>query len=56
MKNVPHQHLVYKSYILKRVQLMSTKSTKENRLTRANGLLNKLKHPEEQECPWFFSH
>ncbi|KAM3182518.1 hypothetical protein ACTXT7_012219 [Hymenolepis weldensis] len=22
---------------------------------RAKGLLNKLKHPEEQEDPWFFS-
>ncbi|KAM3174537.1 hypothetical protein ACTXT7_010324 [Hymenolepis weldensis] len=34
---------------------MLTKTTQENRLMRAEGLLNKLKHPEEQECPWFYS-
>ena len=27
----------------------------ENRLMRAKRLLNKLKHPEEQEILWFFS-
>ncbi|KAM3174819.1 hypothetical protein ACTXT7_009772 [Hymenolepis weldensis] len=33
-------------------QFMSTKTTLENRLMRAKGLLNKWKHPEEQECLW----
>ncbi|KAM3178570.1 hypothetical protein ACTXT7_002273 [Hymenolepis weldensis] len=34
---------------------MSTKTTQENRLMRAQGLLKKLKHPEKEVCLWFFS-
>ena len=54
IRNVVHQDLGYKSYVLRRGQFMSTK-TQENRLMRAKRLLHKLKHPEEQECLWFFS-
>ncbi|KAM3175804.1 hypothetical protein ACTXT7_007819 [Hymenolepis weldensis] len=41
--------------IFTRGQLMSTKTTQENRLTGVKGLLNKLKHPEEEKWLWFFS-
>ncbi|KAM3170920.1 hypothetical protein ACTXT7_017644 [Hymenolepis weldensis] len=34
---------------------MSTETAQESRLMRAKGLLKKLKHPEEEECLWFFS-
>jgi hypothetical protein len=54
IRNVLHQDLGYKSCVLKRIQFMSIE-TQENRSTPAKRLLNKLKHPEEQECLWFFS-
>ncbi|KAM3179646.1 hypothetical protein ACTXT7_000233 [Hymenolepis weldensis] len=34
---------------------MSTKTAQENHLMHAERLLNKWKHPQEQECLWFFS-
>ncbi|KAM3176470.1 hypothetical protein ACTXT7_006459 [Hymenolepis weldensis] len=48
--------LIQVSYIRKRGRhFMWTKITQENRLKRTNRLLNKVKHPEEQECLWFLS-
>ncbi|KAM3172040.1 hypothetical protein ACTXT7_015362 [Hymenolepis weldensis] len=38
------------------VSLHGQKTTHENHLMRAKGLLKKTKHPEEQECLWFFSN
>ncbi|KAM3185197.1 hypothetical protein ACTXT7_006860 [Hymenolepis weldensis] len=38
-----------------RGEFMWIKRTHENRLMYAKGLLKKLKHPEEEECLWFFS-
>ncbi|KAM3176323.1 hypothetical protein ACTXT7_006739 [Hymenolepis weldensis] len=35
-------------------QFVWTKTTEENRLVRAKRLLNRLKHPEEEECLWLF--
>ncbi|KAM3179769.1 hypothetical protein ACTXT7_017640, partial [Hymenolepis weldensis] len=55
IRNVLLQHLRYKSYALRRSHFISTRTTQENRLVRAQRLLNKLKHPEEEECLPFFS-
>ncbi|KAM3171823.1 hypothetical protein ACTXT7_015824 [Hymenolepis weldensis] len=52
IRNVAHQHLERKSYILRRGrQLMLTKTTHENRLMRAKRLLSKLKQPETKKLP-----
>ncbi|KAM3188202.1 hypothetical protein ACTXT7_000781 [Hymenolepis weldensis] len=40
---------------LKEQSVYFDKKTQENRLMRAKPLLNKLNHPEEEECLWFFS-
>lgn len=54
IRRVVHEDLRYKSYVMRRGQFMSEK-TRENRVTRAKRLLNKLKHPEEPGMLWFFS-
>ncbi|KAM3178190.1 hypothetical protein ACTXT7_003059 [Hymenolepis weldensis] len=56
IRKVLHQDLGYKSYVLRQGQFMWTKIIQENRLMRAIGLLNKLKHPEELERLWFYSN
>ena len=40
---------------MKRSQFMF-ETTKENRLVRSKRLLNKVKHPAEQDMLWFFSY
>ncbi|KAM3185809.1 hypothetical protein ACTXT7_005625 [Hymenolepis weldensis] len=53
-RNVLHQDLGHKSYVLRRgYQFMWTKTTEGNHLMTAKRLFKKLKHPEEQECLWF---
>ncbi|KAM3176140.1 hypothetical protein ACTXT7_007094 [Hymenolepis weldensis] len=55
VRNVVHQDLGYKSCVLRRGrQFMSTKTTRENCIMCAKPLLNKLEHPEEEQCLWFF--
>ena len=54
IRRVVHEDLRYKSYVMRRGQFLSER-TRENRLTRAKRLLNKLKHPEEPGMLWFFS-
>ncbi|KAM3185101.1 hypothetical protein ACTXT7_007057 [Hymenolepis weldensis] len=52
IRHVVHQHHGYRPYVLRRGHFMSTKTTQENHLMRTKRLLNKLKHPEEQESLW----
>ncbi|KAM3179436.1 hypothetical protein ACTXT7_000551 [Hymenolepis weldensis] len=56
IRNVVHQDLGEKTCVLRRgQQFIWTKITQENRLNGPKRFLKKLKHPERQKCPWFFS-
>ena len=54
IRNVVHEDIRYKSYVMRKGQFMSA-HTQEQRLLRAKRLLNKLKHPEEPGMLWVFS-
>jgi inhibitor of nuclear factor kappa-B kinase subunit alpha len=54
IRNVVHEDLRYKSYVMRRGQFMS-QAIQDNRLLRSRMLLNKLKHPESPGELWFFS-
>lgn len=54
IRNVVHENIEYKSYVLKKGQFLSER-IKENRLIRSKRLLNKVKHPAEEDVIWFFS-
>jgi hypothetical protein len=54
IRNVVHEDLRYKSYVMRKGQFLSDK-TKETRLIRSKRLLNRLKNPAEEDAIWFFS-
>ena len=54
MKLALNEDLRYHSYKHRRGQLLTEKAH-ENRLTKGNKLLNKVKHPAEPQTIWLFS-
>ncbi len=54
MKHALNEDLRYYSYKRRKGQLL-TEKTRQNRLTKAKKLLNKVKHPAEAQTIWFFS-
>ena len=53
MKLALNEDLRYHSYKRRKGQLLTEKA-RENRLTKAKKLLNKVKHPVESGTVWFF--
>lgn len=54
VRRIVHKDIVYKSYKLRKGQLLNAKA-KENRVIKGRRLLNLLKHPSEPNILWIFS-
>ena len=53
IRNVVHENIKYKFYVVKKGQFLSEKV--KNQLLRLKRLLNKIKHSAEEDVIWFFS-